>query len=150
MPTNALLNELRRSVLPKHYRKDLSDKLSDGYLLFQKGQYVALAMPFNDVPEGDFSSDTARGIIKSHLTCLFFLMEKGLFLIYHGDEQTWKEKTQLFTVDKSGFHSVILQSIHFIDPATGSNVNSRTHWGPLQFGFCSKLIDDIEAMAHRL
>jgi hypothetical protein len=142
-----MLEELRDSILPRHYRSDLSAKLPGGYLLFRKGAYVALAMPFADVPEGDFGSKKAKAIIRSHMTCIPFLLEKGLFLIYHGEEEKWRSLASKFTVDKTALRPVILQSIHFIDFKTGANINSRTHWGPLKFGFCGKLIADIEKTA---
>ncbi len=145
-----MLHKLQSSVLPRHYRSDLSSKVPDGYLLFRNGAYVSLVMPFSDVPEGDFGSKTAKSLIRSILTCVPFFMEKGLFLIYYGDEQSWGDVAGKFTVDKTALRPVILQSIHFIDPNTGKNVNSRTHWGPLKFGFCGKLIDDIESMAESI
>lgn len=145
-----MLHILQGTVLPRHYRSDLSSKVSDGYLLFRKGAYVALAMPFNDVPEGDYGSKAAKSLIQSILTCVPFFMEKGLFLIYYGDEQRWGSVADKFTVDKTALRPVILQSVHFIDPTTGNNVNSRTHWGPLKFGFCGKLIADIESMAESI
>ncbi len=142
-----MITQLQNIILPKHYRSDLSAKVPDGYLLFKKGAYVSLVMPFNDVPEGDFGSKSAKTLIRSKMTCVPFLMEKGLFLIYYGDEQMWRNSMGNFTVDKTALRPVILQSIHFLDPQTGANVNSRTHWGPLKFGFCGKLINDIETMA---
>ncbi|MFM7181076.1 MAG: hypothetical protein ACKO2G_06390 [Verrucomicrobiales bacterium] len=142
-----LLQRLRSSVLPKHYRSDLSANMPNGYLVFKKGAYVSMTMPFRDVPPGDFGSKAAKSLIRSRLTCFPFFMEKGLFLIYYGDEQSWMPVAKSFTVDKTALRPVILQSIHFIDPNTGTNLNSRTHWGPLKFGFCGGLIADIESMA---
>ena len=103
-------------------------------------------MPFDKVPSGDFGSNVAREIIKKALTCIPILMEKGLFLIYYGKKDAWSDLSPQFTVDKTGLRPVILQAIQFIDPDSGECINSRTHWGPLKFGFCGALIDDIEAL----
>lgn len=121
--------------------------MPDGYLLFKKGAYISLVMPFGDVPSDDYGSKAAKSLIRSKLTCFPFFMEKGLFLIYYGDEHSWSKVARKFTVDKTALRPVILQSIHFIDPKTGTNLNSRTHWGPLNFGFCGGLINEIESMA---
>lgn len=147
MTNSDLLTKLQKTVLPRHYRDDLSTKLEEGYLLFRKGAYVSLVMPFSDVKNGDFGSRKAKSIIRSKMNCIPVIMEKGLFLIYYGDEGKWAGIAHEFTVDKTGLRPVILQSVHFIDPKTGANINSRTHWGPLRFGFCRKLIEDIEVMA---
>lgn len=145
MTTN-LLKELQETILPRHYRVDLSESVDAGYVLFRKGAYVSLLMPFADVPEGDFRSRKAKSIIRSVMTCIPVIMEKGLSLIYYGDAEKWRGVAHKFTVDKTALRPVILQSIHFIDPSTGEDVNSRTHWGPLKFGFCGELIKDIEGM----
>ena len=138
---------LQSTLLPRHYPNDLSEQVPPGYLLFRKGAYVCLAMPFRDVPPGDHGSRQAKALIRSAMTCLPIVAEKGLFLIYYGEGARWGEVAPRFTVDKTALRPVILQSVHFIDPASGANVNSRTHWGPLKFGFCGPLIADIESLA---
>ncbi len=111
---------------------------------------AVLVTPFGAVPENDFGSQTAKRKLRSVMTCMPVLLEKGLFLIYYGSRDRWCETWSRFTVDKTALRPVILQSIHFIDPDTGENVNSRTHWGPLKFGFCGNLIQDIESLAQRI
>lgn len=78
------------------------------------------------------------------MLCLPLILEKGLFLVYYGSSDSWKNEVPKFKVDKTGLHLVILQSIHFVDPETGDNINKRTSWGPIKFGFCGKVIEDIE------
>ena len=143
--SRTLLLKLRDEVLPKHYKKDLSYLVDDDCLLFRKGAYVFLAMPFSKVPSGDYGSKCAKAVIRKVLTCIPVVFEKGLFLVYYGPSEAWQDEAPRFTVDKTALRPVILQAIHFIDPETGLNSNSRTHWGPIKFGFCGKLIDQIES-----
>jgi hypothetical protein len=145
-----ILERLRDEILPKHYRQNLQHKVDSDCLLFKKGSYVALAMPFSRVPEGDYGNDYAKGIVRGALTCIPFFFEKGLFLIYYGDKQKWGQCWTRFEVDVTGLRPVILQSIHFIDPQTGENENTRTQWGPIKFGFCGKLIADLEELGKSL
>ena len=147
---NYVFESLRLHILPKYYRTDLSEKLDEGCMLFRKGSYVCLVMPFDTVPENDFQSKAAKYRIRSVMTCIPVLLEKGLFLIYYGSSTKWRQKTSRFTVNRTALRPVILQSIHFIDPDTGENVNSRTHWGPLKFGFCGNLIQDIESLTRSM
>ncbi len=144
--TITLINELKNKILPKHYRQDLQDKVEPDCLLFKKGAYVGLVVPFDRIPEGDYGSQYAKGIIRKALTCIPVFFEKGLFLIYYGAKEKWSNQWTQFKVDKTALRPVILQSIHFIDPVSGENKNSRTHWGPLKFGFCGKLIEDLESL----
>lgn len=150
MNNQTFLYELQNALLPKHYKVDLSEKVADGCLLFKKGAYISLVMPFADVPQGDYGSKHAKSVVQSVMTCLPVIMEKGLFLIYYGDESQWKDTTSSFKVDKTALRPIILQSIHFIDPTNGANVNSRTHWGPLKFDFFGNLIADIQSMAESI
>lgn len=144
--TTSVLDKLRDDILPKHYRKNLQGKVDTDCLLFKKGPYVALAMPFARVSDGDYGNQHAKAIVRGALTCIPFFFEKGLFLIYYGPKDKWGHQWTRFTVDKTALRPVILQSIHFIDPQTGENENSRTHWGPLKFGFCGKLIEDLATL----
>lgn len=148
--SDSLLSILRDQILPKHYSKDISHLVEDDCLLFKKGTYVFLAMPFTSVPPNDYGSEVAKAVVRSALTCIPVFLEKGLFLVYYGPCESWQNDAPQFTVDNTALRPVILQAIHFIDPATGINSNSRTHWGPVKFGFCGQLIDDIEALGESI
>lgn len=144
--SSALLTQLRDQILPDHYKRDLGHLVDDDCLLFRKGAYVFLAMPFSKVPSSDYGSKYAKSVIRKSLTCIPLILEKGLFLVYYGQQKDWQDEAPRFTIDKTALRPVILQAIHFIDPETGMNTNSRTHWGPIKFGFCGKLIDQIELL----
>ncbi|TWT88511.1 hypothetical protein Mal64_19940 [Pseudobythopirellula maris] len=72
-----------------------------------------------------------------------FLDEKGLFLLYDGAADDWRPHRKLHKVDKTGLRPVILQSIHYVDPATGER-KQPDGVGPIKFGFCGKVIAKIE------
>ena len=67
-----LLGELQNTILPRHYRNDLSEKVESDHLLFKKGAYVSLVMPFSSVPDGDFGSLKAKSIIRNSITFIPF------------------------------------------------------------------------------
>ena len=144
MDTEPFLKELGRLMLPDHYKKDLSHQVADGCLLYRKGAYIFLAMPFSSVSKDDVRNLGARALVKSAVWTCPIIAEKGLFLVYYGPQDQWKEEAPRFQVDRTGLRTVILQSIHFVDPETGANVNSRAHWGPVKFGFCEAVIQRIE------
>jgi hypothetical protein len=148
--SNPLLAMLRDQILPRHYSQDLSHLVDADCLLFKKGAYVFLAIPFSNIPPGDYGSAYAKTVIRNAVTCIPVIFEKGLFLVYYGPFASWQNEAPQFTVDKTALRPVILQAIHFIDPDTGINSNSRTHWGPVKFGFCGPLIDDIELLAESI
>ena len=148
--SNALLSTLRDQILPGHYKMDLGHLVDDDCLLFRKGAYAFLALPFSKVPPGDYGSKYAKAVIRKAMTCIPFFQEKALFLVYYGRIEDWRDEAPRFTVDKTALRPVILQAIHFIDPVTGMNTNSRTHWGPIKFGSYGKLIDQIEMLGQEI
>ncbi len=58
----------------------------------------------------------------------------GLYLVLCGPSSAWKHQKNQRLVDSTGFHSVIVQAVHFVDPETGENYLSRSAWGPITFG----------------
>jgi len=149
METRQFLEELETLLVPTEYTQVLKKNVPDGCLFLKKGAYVFLAMPFDHVPDNDFTSNMARSIVRTVTFSFPIIAEKGLFLLYFGAQSKWEKGTRNFRVDKTGLRPVILQSIHFVDPATGFNINSRTHWGPIRFGFCRGVIGRIEEFCTR-
>lgn len=145
-----VISTLRDRILPGHYRTNLTHLVDGDCLLFKQGAYVFLAMPFSRVPSGDYGSNHAKTLIRKLLTCIPVIAEKGLFLLYYGPGTDWQAEAPRFTVDKTACRPVILQAVHFIDPETGVSTNSRTHWGPIKFGFCGRLIDQIELLGNEI
>ena len=150
MEAQNFLVELEAILVPTEYKQALKKNVPDGCLFLKKGSYVFLAMPFDRVPDADFTSDLARAVVRSVTFSFPIIAEKGLFLLYFGARSKWEGTTKDFRVDKTGLKPVILQSIHFVDPVTGFNMNSRTHWGPIKFGFCKGVIGRIEEFCARV
>ena len=147
MNYDRFLSKLRGAMLPYHYQNDLSEKVGNGCLLLSKSlDYIFLAMPYSTIPKNDYRSSYAKKVVRSAMLCLPLILEKGLFLVYYGSSDLWKNEVPKFTVDKTALRPVILQSIHFVDPETGDNINKRTSWGPIKFGFCGKVIEEIESL----
>jgi hypothetical protein len=152
MNYDGFLSRLRSIMLPAHYQNDLSEKVSNGCLLLSRSlDYVFLAMPYSTIPKNDYKSAYAKKVVRSAMLrpplILDLILEKrGLFLVYYGPSDLWKNEVPKFKVDKTGLHLIILQSIHFVDPETGDNINKRTSWGPIKFGFCGDVIKEIESL----
>jgi hypothetical protein len=150
MDNQTFLNELQRTLIPSEYTSCLNNKVPEGHVLFKKRLYVFLGMPFDSVPKDDFNSDHARKVLKRAVLCVPMIVSRGLFLLYYGKRNRWENIYEKYEVDTTGFHSVIIQSIHFVDPEDGYNVNTRTHWGAVKFGFCSGVIDRISMICDKV
>lgn len=139
-----ILDQLTDLLLPSEYKIKITKNVPEEWLLLKKGAYLFAAVPFSEIPEGDFGSKYVKTKIRSITKAFPIFAEKGLFLLYYGNESSWERISEKFRVDKTGLRPVILQSVHFLDPETGKNINTRTHWGPVKFGFCGGVIARIE------
>ena len=72
------------------------------------------------------------------------VLTKSSTIVKTSRSSEWGENWQHHRVDKTAFKTIILQSIHFVDPVTEHNRNSRSSWGPLKFGFCTGVVEKIE------
>lgn len=64
--------------------------------------------------------------MREHVFAAPVLFEKGLFVHAYGPDSAWREGSQQLKVDLTAMRPIILQNIHFVDPATGETYNNRT------------------------
>ena len=138
----SFLQELKELLMPSEYKKQLQQNVPERWLVLKKGAYIFAAVPFTD--SSDFGSKQVKKQIRNITIAWPIVAEKGLFLLYYGDKSKWEACKDNFKVDKTALRPVILQSVHFLDPKTGENYNTRTNWGPIKFGFCGGVIQKIQ------
>ncbi len=144
MDSSAFLNRIDELLVPSDYSKKLVENVPDNWRFYCKGAYIFTAVPYGSVPTSDYSNTYVKTEIRKRLFAFPFFAEKGLFLLYYGPVADWQRHRELHKVDKTALRPIIMQSIHYVDPETGDNYNSRTAWGPIKFGFCRKVIEKIE------
>ena len=144
------LNGIEAALVPSDYKKKLTENIPNGWRAFRKGSYLFAAVPYSSVPPGDYGNAYVKAEIRKLVFALPVIAEKGLFLLYYGPAGGWKPHQERHRVDKTALRPIILQSIHYVDPETGANYNSRTAWGPIKFGFCSTVIEKIERSCQEL
>jgi len=150
MKTHEFLDRVEAALVPHHYRKRLTKNVPESWRFYRKGAYVFAAVPYSEIPEGDYGNAYVKGGVKKIVFTLPVLAEKGLFLLLHGPVSDWEPHKEHHRVDKTALRPVIMQSIHYVDAETGSSFNSRTAWGPVKFGFCGRVIEDIELLCAQL
>jgi|GEM_PF-6556535 len=150
MDSSNFLNRIEALLVPSDYSKKIIENVPDGWRFYRKGAYIFAAVPYATVPKGDYSNTYVKTEIRKLIFAFPFFAEKGLFLLYYGSVGDWKPHRELHKVDKTALRPVIMQSIHYVDPETGDNFNSRTAWGPIKFGFCGKVIEKIERFCGEL
>lgn len=114
---------------PSHYPKMVWE--GDGmFLLRRAGQYLFLGMPVGEMDLDDRKNREIKKLVRSKVTAIPVLLERGLFVHAWGPEATWKEKAKGIGVDRTALRPVIVQNVNFFDPESGASFNNRTSWGP--------------------
>lgn len=146
MEQSEFLDRLEALLVPHDYARRITKNVAPAWRVFSKGPYLFAAVPYREVPEGDFDNAFVKSEIRKAIFALPLIAEKGLFLLYYGPSTDWQPNKELHKVDRTGLRPIIMQSIHYIDSKSGANFNSRTAWGPIKFGFCGRVIEKIEGL----
>ena len=146
MHSSEFLDRLESMLVPSEYRTKITKNVPSDWRFYRKGAYVFAAVPYSESIQQDYGNAYVKAQIRRTVFALPVIAEKGLFLLHYGPVADWDSRKQLHRVDKTALRPVIVQSIHFVDPETGANSNSRTSWGPIKFGFCGQVIAKIEGL----
>jgi hypothetical protein len=98
------------------------------------GRYALGVLPWEAVAEKSELLQIARRGICKHIFTIPYLWQVGLYLVVAGSRREWSPLAGQMVADQTGFHSVIVQAIHFIDLESGATAVSRSQWGRVQFG----------------
>ena len=147
MPSSSdFLNRLDSLLVPSEYKKRITAKVPSNWRFYRKGAYIFAAVPYSEVPKGDYDNVYVKTEIRKIVFALPVIAEKGLFLLHYGPVAEWDAHKDHHKVDKTALRPIIMQSIHYVDPESGINCNSRTAWGPIKFGFCGNVIEKVERL----
>ena len=142
--------ELIDQLIPSKYKKIVTKGIPESWLVLKKGSYVFACLPFSEIEPDDFGNSHVKSKLRKSLHAFPVIFEKGAFILYYGDKSSWSDSYQKFKVDKIALRPIIVQAVHFFDVNTGENINSRTSWGPVKFGFCGPTIDNIESLGNSI
>ena len=145
MHSDEFLDQLDSLLVPSEYRTKITKNVPSAWRFYRKGAYIFAAVPYSELPQRDYGNAYVKAEIRKIVFAFPMIAEKGLFLLHYGPSADWDSHKQHHRVDKTALRPIIMQSIHYVDPETGANDNSRTAWGPIKFGFCSEVITKIES-----
>ena len=138
MISNRLLDALKSKLHPMPYGRDVDTAGSFDLLLMRNsalpgGRYAFAVRPIGTQDAAE-ACRLARADARRLTNAIWLIREVGLYLVLHGPESTWKDQAINSTADRTGFHHIIVQAVHFVDPETGANHLNQSAWGPVKFG----------------
>ena len=143
-------NELIGQLVPFKYKSLVTKSVPKSWLVLKKGSYALACIPYSDIEPDDYNNIYAKRVLRKTLHAFPIFMEKGVFILYHGELANWGVNYEKFTVDKTALRPIIVQAVHFFDINTGDNTNTRTSWGPVKFGFCGPTLKKIEEIGDKI
>ena len=150
MKPESFLDLLEGLLVPSEYGEKIVEAVPKGWRFYRKGAYIFAAVPYDEPSVGDYKNSYVKTAIRKIVFAMPLFAEKGLFLLHYGPEEAWGKHASLHQVDKTALRPIIMQSSHFVDAETGANLNSRTSWGPVKFGFSSGVIAKVESACSQI
>ncbi len=142
------LKIVKKAIFPGLYPKEVFSSGTE--FLLRDGAYLFYCLPASNIDYSDRNNKALKRRVREKVFSLPVLFEKGLFVHAYGPQNVWEEGSKNLKVDKTALRPIILQNINFLDPSTGESFNNRTSWGPVQFGFCGKVIEAIETLGKQI
>ena len=89
--------------------------------------------------------EAARRSIKKHLKVSIFMRSVGVYIVFISDSLEGITKDNL-VVDRTGFHSVIIQGVHVLS-TSGKHIFNHTKWLNYAFGNTVNIAKQLESIA---
>ena len=110
------------------------------------GRYALGVLPWETVEDKSRLLRTARRGISKHMFAIPQLWQVGLYLVVVGPSGEWSPLAKQMAADRTAFHSVIVQAVHFIDLESGAKEVNRSQWGPILFGGTVSVTEVVDSV----
>ena len=138
MNTHEFAQAIKTRMHPEPYGNDVQSCDPFDFLIMRRSALIGgrYAFAFRRLGDAGVGETFEQARVQARRLCksMWLLREVGLYLMLCGPESSWREQVELAQVDQTGFHNIIVQCVHFVDPETGADHLNRASWGPVKFG----------------
>ena len=110
------------------------------------GSYALAVLPWLVGVPAPAQVERGRAAVRAATGAMWMLREFGAYLVFVGPEDSWRGRLDGAAADRTGLHHVIVQGLHWIDPATGARELRQSAWGPVRFGGVDSVAQQLEAI----
>ena len=141
------MDSIENLLIPDYYTSSLGVLAPIELLLMKKkafARYVLVVKSLSDI--SDLASEIAevRSQIRKHTNALWMVREVGAYVVFRVDKLPKLERADI-EVDKTGFHAVIIQGVHFIS-ASGQHLFNHSKWLNHTVGGAVGIAERIESI----
>lgn len=152
MNVHEFSSRLRDKLHPAVYRSGVRADAAPFTLLLTHinwlslGRYALGVVPWDAIKgEPDLLRAVRRATMR-HIVTVPYFFQVGVYVVVSGASQEWSARASEVEADRSGFHAVIIQAIHFLDLETGDDLVKRSQWGSVTFGGTRDVTDAIDTV----
>lgn len=142
-----MIDKITDTFYPNIYNKKLSTS-GDIELCLLKGagisRYCLAVIELNDSTSLNTQIKEARTQVAKLVKAYWLIREVGLYLVVISKDSQHPDISELKT-DRTGFHSVILQGIHFISE-NGNHIFNHSKWLNHTFGGANEISQTLQAI----
>jgi len=139
MISTSYVDALRNRLHPSVYQHEVLSRPAGIDLLLTRvkkstARYAFAVANWNGGSDGrEFLNDQRNQLAKT-LSARWGFREVGLYLVVCGDSHDWRDRLSEMRPDRTGFHALIVQGVHFIQTGTCESMAIHSSWGPVTFG----------------
>lgn len=108
------------------------------------GRYVLVVKSLDNVSDLLFEIAKVRSEVSELTNAIWMFREVGAYIVFRVNELPELEPTDV-VVDRTGFHAVIIQGVHFIS-ASGEHLFNHSKWLNHTFGDGDGIAQRIESI----
>jgi uncharacterized protein (TIGR03067 family) len=150
MDTATFVRELKESLQAYLYRRALDDASAPYELLLAQwrilhlARYALVAYRWDSSLDGATQLAAARRTVARRLGAFPVLGPIGLQVVFCGPREQWEHHVAAMPADLTGWHTVIVHGVHFVDPQRGERALNQSSWRPLKFGGAEGIAGQID------
>lgn len=145
----SIVESIRKEFFPAIYDKEVDTAGALRLCLTKRkglGKYALALIEFDSSLEIEGQISSARKAVAKVTKALWCLNEVGVYITFVAKEAPKNLSASELSIDKTGFHAVIVQGIHVIGP-DGYHLYNHSKWLNHTFGGANEISNKLQAIA---
>jgi uncharacterized protein (TIGR03067 family) len=113
-------------------------------------RYALVVCRWDPARDGATQLAVARRTVARRLWAFPVLGEVGLQVVFCGPREQWQPHIAAMPADLTGWHTVIIQGVHLVDPERGERALNQSSWGQFKFGGTEGVAGQIDLLLREL
>ncbi|MCU4677716.1 hypothetical protein N7931_19080 [Catenovulum sp. 2E275] len=143
----SVASQIEKLFCPSVYEKVIPTTEDIDLCLFKKqgaGKYVLVVVQYDSKLSMSLQIKKVRQYVQRLTKALWLVNEIGAYVVFAG--ANFIGNSLELTIDKTGFHAVIIQGVHIINES-GEHIYNHSKWFNHVFGGATNIATELRAIA---